>query len=189
MDLKTGTTKPKMLLHVCCANCLLHPYDTLKADYDITLYFYNPNIFPRQEYKKRLSEVKRISALLGIPMIAGRYESLYWYNIARSLEDEPEGGKRCDRCFCIRLYKTAICCKKENFDIFASTLSVSPHKNAEKINDAGNSIAEKLDVLYLPSNFKKNEGFKKTMKSARRLNIYRQNYCGCIYSMPERRKK
>jgi predicted adenine nucleotide alpha hydrolase (AANH) superfamily ATPase len=162
---------------------MLHPYTVLKENFDVTLFFYNPNIYPEEEYKKRLNEVKRAAGFYEIALIAGRYENKKWLNKTIALKDETEGGCRCTLCFEIRLNKTAKFTAANGFDSFASALSVSPHKNAELINEIGRSLALKYGVSYLSSNFKKSDGFKKTMQLSGQLNIYRQKYCGCIYSM------
>jgi predicted adenine nucleotide alpha hydrolase (AANH) superfamily ATPase len=177
------TQKKRLLLHVCCANCMMHPHSELKDKYDVTFFFFNPNIYPRGEYLKRLKEVKRAARVCGVSLVSGRYEHKKWMKKTAGLENEPEGGKRCARCFEIRFEETARYAKTNGFDIFASTLSVSPHKNAKTVNDTGAGLAEKCGISYLLSDFKKNEGFKKSMKLAGELDIYRQNYCGCIFSM------
>lgn len=177
---------PKMLLHVCCANCLLYPYDLLKNDYRITFYFYNPNIYPEDEYKKRLSEVIRVSKKLEVDLLIGQYDFRRWEKAAEGFADEPEGGKRCGICFYMRLKRTALTAANKKYDFFATTLSVSPHKNAEIINAAGVEISSYCKTGYFPANFKKNDGFKKTIQMAIDRNIYRQDYCGCKYSIRKR---
>jgi predicted adenine nucleotide alpha hydrolase (AANH) superfamily ATPase len=177
---------PKMLLHVCCANCLLYPYDLLKENFLVAFYFYNPNIYPEEEYKKRLSEVIRISKKLKVKLLVGQYDFRRWEKTAQKFADEPEGGKRCSICFNIRLKRTALTAANNRYDFFATTLSVSPHKNAEIINAAGTRISNLYKVTYFPANFKKNDGFKKTMLMAKDCNTYRQNYCGCKYSITNR---
>ncbi|MBM3699496.1 MAG: epoxyqueuosine reductase QueH [Actinobacteria bacterium] len=174
---------PKMLLHVCCANCLLYPYDLLKNDYRITFYFYNPNIYPEGEYKKRLAEVTRISKKLKVALIAGQYDFRRWEKAVEGFADEPEGQKRCIICFKVRLKRTTLAAENNKHDFFATTLSVSPHKNAEIINAAGAEVSNLNKVKYFPANFKKNDGFKKTIQMAKECNIYRQDYCGCKYSI------
>jgi len=174
---------PKMLMHVCCANCLLYPYDFLKDRYNITFYYYNPNIHPEDEYKKRLSEVIRVSEKLGVELVVGQYDTGRWFKLAGSFPDEPEGGKRCRICFSMRLRRTALYALRNNFDFFVTSLSVSPHKNAGIINAEGEKASSGLKIVYLPADFKKNDGFKKTMQMSRKHGIYRQNYCGCVYSM------
>ena len=175
--------KTRMLLHVCCVNCLMHPFGILKDLYEITLFFYNPNIYPQTEYKKRLSEVYRVSRIIRTPVIEGKYDHENWVNNTCNFKDEPEGGKRCDRCFSIRLHETAMKAKKGGFDIFSTTLSVSPHKDYIKIEREAKFVSEVNGIDFYAYDFKKNEGFKKTMELAKKLNTYRQNYCGCMYSL------
>lgn len=173
----------KMLLHVCCANCLLHPYNVLRQTFDVTLFYYNPNIYPESEYNKRLAEIKRISGHFNIPLITGRYETGKWLKLAGHLGKEPEGGLRCSTCFEMRLSRTAAAARKYKFDIFASALSVSPHKNHTEINRIGGDVSLKYKIAYLATDFKKQDGFKKTTELSRNLDIYRQSYCGCIFSI------
>ncbi len=175
--------KPEMLLHVCCANCALYPVDILKDRFKITLYFYNPNIHPEEEYKKRLKDVKRISEIYGLPLLIDKYGTGYWYELTDAYRDEPEGAKRCEICFSMRLEKTASAASAHSFDIFTTTLSISPHKNSETINKAGKKAAEKQNIPFYIANFKKKDGFKKTTELGRKYSTYRQDYCGCIYSM------
>ena len=175
--------KPEMLLHVCCANCALHPVDILKDRFNITLYFYNPNIHPEQEYKKRLNDVERISEFHGLPLLIDKYDPGYWYGLTGAYRDEPEGLKRCEICFTMRLEKTARTVSEQGFDIFTTTLSVSPHKNSKTINRIGNEAAKKQDILFYTADFKKKDGFKKTTELAKKYSTYRQDYCGCIFSM------
>lgn len=175
--------KPKMLLHVCCGTCSLYPYFSLRENFDVTFFYYNPNIHPRKEYLLRLDGVKTVSRTYSVPLIAGRYEIKKWMNLTLKLKDEPEGGKRCALCFSIRLEKTALTAKKLGFDFFGTTLTVSPHKNQKIINSAGNKIGSLTKINFYQADFKKKDGFKKTIESSKNLGLYRQNYCGCIYSM------
>jgi len=179
------TFKKKLLLHVCCANCVLHPINILKEKFDITMFYYNPNIHPEQEYLKRLADVEKVSGFKKIPLITGDYKNDLekWFKITENLKEEPEGGRRCIECFKIRLEKTASYAVKNGFDIFTTTLSISPHKNQKVINELGSEICKKTGIPFFCTDFKKQDGFKKTMKLSKELNIYRQNYCGCIYSI------
>ncbi len=174
--------KPNMLMHACCANCSLHPHNLLKKDYDITLYYFNPNINQRNEYKKRLESIRFICYRFNIPLIIGRYKVNKWNRAVLGLEREPEGGKRCLACFKFRLFETAGMAKKMGFDKFCTTLSVSPHKDAKAIDRIGTQAGSYFNVDYLNKDFKKEGGFKKTMQMSRNLGLYRQNYCGCSYS-------
>lgn len=174
--------KNKFLLHVCCATCALHPYFFLSEKFEVTLYFYNPNIHPRKEYERRLKDIKMISQKYNIPVIVGRYEVKKWLNLTSALKEEPEGGRRCNICYKMRMKKTASTAKRLNFDFFGTSLTISPHKNHVTINSIGKSIEHNYNLIYFESNFKKRDGFKKTIELSKKLNIYRQNYCGCIYS-------
>ncbi len=176
-----------MLLHVCCANCAAYPVRLLGANFDITMFFYNPNIHPREEYLTRLKDVERLSKISNIPLIAGTYDPERWFKLTEDLEGEPEGGKRCLQCFRMRLEETAGLAVKKAMDIFAATLSVSPHKNAGVINEAGLSISGKYGIDYYASDLKKKDGFKKTNELSRSYGFYHQDYCGCIYSMKKDR--
>jgi len=178
--------KPKFLLHVCCATCALHPYFLLSKDFIVTLYFYNPNIHPKKEYNRRLEDVRMISKKYHIPLIIDKYEIKKWFELTKNLKEEPEGGTRCSVCFKMRLEKTATAAKKLNIDLFGTTLTISPHKNYSTINSIGKTIADDKKLTFYESNFKKKDGFKKTIQLSNKLHISRQNYCGCIYSMRER---
>jgi predicted adenine nucleotide alpha hydrolase (AANH) superfamily ATPase len=175
--------RKKMLLHVCCANCAMYPVDILKKEFHITLFFYNPNIHPEDEYEKRFYYFKKVSDIYKLPSITGKYDIEYWFDITKLHKNEPEGGRRCEICFRMRLEKAAETAMKNNLDIIATTLSVSPHKNAKTINKIGVEISEKHNIQFYPADFKKNDGFKKTTEMSKKYNFYRQDYCGCIYSM------
>ncbi|MEA2015102.1 MAG: epoxyqueuosine reductase QueH [Actinomycetota bacterium] len=174
--------KPRILLHVCCGPCSLHPYLLLKKDFEITFFFYNPNIHPKKEYLKRLEGARKVSDKYSVPFIIGEYEMKKWMKLTKHLKDEPEGGKRCELCFRIRLSKTADMTKKLGFDFFGTTLTVSPYNNQKAINSIGEEIALLRKIKFLKADFKKKDGFKKTTELSKKLNLYRQNYCGCIYS-------
>jgi predicted adenine nucleotide alpha hydrolase (AANH) superfamily ATPase len=170
-------------LHTCCATCAGHPYNLLSLEYEVTLFYYNPNIFPESEYHKRLDDLKKFSESSGAALITGDYNSGCWDNYISGLELEAEGGKRCEKCFMFRMQKTAYTAKSENFDYFASTMSISPHKNFKLINNIGRVLEESYKILYLESNFKIKDGFKKTNEISKKFDFYRQNYCGCRYSI------
>lgn len=178
--------KEKLLLHSCCGPCSTAVIDRLKNDYDITIFYYNPNIYPEEEYIKRRDEEIRYckESGLNILVIDGGYgDANEWYDVVKGLENEKEGGKRCEVCFKMRLMKTAKMCKDLGLNIFATTLSVSPHKNAKVINDMGNLASEKYKVKYLESDFKKKDGYLISIKKSKEFNLYRQNYCGCKFSL------
>jgi predicted adenine nucleotide alpha hydrolase (AANH) superfamily ATPase len=180
---KYSTLKPKMLLHVCCANCAVYPLKLLDDSFAVTMLFYNPNIFPREEYLKRLDDVKKLSGISGIPLITAAYDPDKWSIAVKGFENEPEGGKRCRKCFDIRLEKTAASALNNKMDIFATTLSISPHKDSSIINETAVSISGKLGIRYYISDLKKKDGFKKANELSRSYGFYRQDYCGCKYSI------
>jgi len=173
----------KLLLHSCCAPCLTHPFAELAKDFEVAIFFYNPNIHPREEYEMRLAEAKKYCDKK-CKILEGEYDSARWFELARGLENEPERGKRCRICYEMRLAKTAEVAVKEGFQAFATTLSISPHKNAEWLNEIGEQLAEKFGVKYLAADWKKRDGFKKSLAISRKFNLKRQNYCGCTYSIP-----
>lgn len=172
----------KLLLHVCCAPCACWPIEQLEKQYQLTAYFYNPNIQPREEYGKRLAELKKYLDKINIPLIEGPYEDQKWFELCEPYKDEPEKGRRCDLCYQLRLEKTAECAKQNNFDCFATDLTVSPHKKTAKINEIGKELERQFKVKYLESDWKKQEGFKHSCEISKQEKFYRQNYCGCIYS-------
>ena len=182
----------RLLLHSCCAPCSSYVLEYLTEYFDITVYFYNPNITSADEYEKRAAEEYRLIELLPTPrpvkFIAGEYEPERFYELARGRERLAEGGARCFDCYRLRLDKTARYMSEhsEMYDYFATTLTLSPHKNAEKLNEIGYEVAEKYGVAYLPSDFKKREGYKRSIELSRIYGLYRQDYCGCEYSRRER---
>ncbi len=179
----------KLLLHVCCAPCSTEVIDRLSKEYDVTGFFFNPNIHPRVEYDLRLVEFERFSRDVGFSYIKGEYNVQEWFDKTTGVECEPEGGRRCEICFRIRLEETAKKAKASGFDLFASTLSISPHKNAKTINALGEEIGRKQNIGFLAEDFKKEDGFKKSVEHSKLHNMRRQNYCGCIYSKKERESK
>lgn len=180
--------KKKLLLHSCCGPCSTAVIDKLKDEYDLTIFYYNPNIFPQEEYIHRLNEqIKYVKAInLPIVVIDGKYDDFnLFYSKFKGLENQPEGGSRCSICIGLRMEKTAKMAKENSFDCFATTLSVSPHKNAKLINEIGLSLQEKNKIEYLVEDFKKKDGFLKSLRLSKQYNLYRQNYCGCKYSLHE----
>lgn len=170
----------KVLLHICCAVCATWCVEKLRQQgYQLTGYFYNPNIQPQEEYLKRLVEVKRLAKLESFPLIFDNYDTDEWFGQIKGLELEPEGGRRCAGCFRLRLERTLGLARERGFPYFTTTLTVSPHKNAQVINEIGEAIG---NGLFLARDFKKQDGFKKAQALARDYNLYRQNYCGCVYS-------
>lgn len=172
----------KLLLHSCCGPCSTQVIDFLKNDYDITIYYYNPNIDTDEEYQHRLSEQKRYCQIVGVPVVEDGYNSGDFLEKVNGFENEKEGGARCPICFKLRLQKTAQKAKTLGFDIFGTTLTVSPHKNAEIINAIGKSVGYDEDIEFLEGNYKKQDGYKKSIEFSKKYNLYRQNYCGCKFS-------
>ena len=215
--MKIDNSKAKLLLHVCCACCATEVYNRLKDDYEVTLFWYNPNIYPLEEYQKRLDSFKlsddlkcdslichsredgnlllvdpRVTRLGQTKPRSGlkpeddriwEIENQKWQTVISGLKDELEGGKRCEKCYRFRLEQTDKVAKENGFDIFTTTLTISPHKNAGIINQIGKEIATKNNIDYLESDFKKQDGFKKSIELSHKHNLYRQNYCGCKYSI------
>jgi hypothetical protein len=175
--------KKKLLLHTCCAPCSTHCVNELMKDYDVTMYFYNPNIHPFGEYAKRLENGKIVSRELGVPLIEAEYEPEEWLELIKGFEQEPEGGKRCKICFHMRLKQTAEYAKKNGFDAFTTTMTISPHKDANIINQLGEELSKKFGVEWVHSDFKKKDGFKKSIDLSKKMKLYRQGYCGCFYSV------
>ena len=174
--------KPKLLLHLCCAPCSSYVIDLLNNYFTLTLYFYDPNIHPKEEYEKRRDEASGHAAKEGILFIEGPYDVERWYEITKGHEKDPEKGDRCYLCYHMRLREAARFGREKDCEYFTSVLSVSPHKDAKKINDIGFSLSSDMGIKYLPADFKKKEGFKKSMTNAREKGFYRQDYCGCVYS-------
>ncbi len=174
---------PRLLLHSCCGPCSSYVLEYLSKYFDITLFYYNPNIFPEEEYEKRLYNQKKVIEKTGwAALMPSNYDHGEFSEAVRSLENEPEGGKRCTECFKIRLKKTAKAAADGGFDYFATTLSVSPHKNAALLGQLGEQIGEEYGVKHLPSDFKKREGYKRSIELSKELELYRQDYCGCEFS-------
>ncbi|MDR1548858.1 MAG: epoxyqueuosine reductase QueH [Hungatella sp.] len=183
---------PRLLLHSCCAPCSSYVLEYLSRYFEITVYFYNPNIYPPEEYVRRVKEQKRLIASMNfihpVTLETGAYEPEEFYRIVRGLEKEPEGGARCFKCYELRLQEAAKVAQAGRFDYFTTTLSISPLKNAEKLNEIGEKLAKEYRVAYLPSDFKKKNGYKRSVELSGEYGLYRQDYCGCIYSQNERQK-
>jgi hypothetical protein len=177
--------KPKLLLHICCAGCGAYVADLLKADYEPALFFYNPNIYPEKEHQIRLEEAKSIASYLNIPFYDKSYNHNKWLKLVAGLENEPEKGTRCDVCYFERLAITALEAKNMGYTIFTSTLSVSPHKKALTISEIGLKLQAKTGVRFLDQDFKKKNGFYKSVQLSKKLGLYRQNYCGCEFSIKQ----
>ena len=177
---------PSLLLHSCCAPCSSYTIEYLSQYFKITVLYYNPNIEPFSEYEKRKEEQKRFIKSFPsknqISFLDCDYENEKFKIIAKGLENIPEGGERCHKCYTLRMEKTASLAKENSFDYFCTTLSVSPFKNSRVLNEIGNMLEKKYDIKYLYSDFKKEDGYKKSIEYSKKYNLYRQNYCGCIYS-------
>lgn len=181
--------RPSLLLHSCCGPCSTSVIDKLKEYFELIVYYYNPNIFPKEEYIRREEEQRLYLESLGIKYILGDYETDRYESAVKGLEQEPEGGSRCRVCFKLRLDKTAKMAAELKIEYFTTTLTVSTHKNSNIINEIGLEVAKKFSVDYLMSDFKKNDGYRKSVEMSQELGMYRQTYCGCQYSKKEREKK
>ncbi|MDP2933270.1 MAG: epoxyqueuosine reductase QueH [bacterium] len=173
----------KFLLHACCAPCGITVIDELRKQYNLAVFFYNPNIFPEAEYLKRKAEIIKLCREWNVPVIDGDYESDVWNEAVRGLEREPEGGARCSACFSVRLEKTAAQAKKLHADVFGTTLSMGRNKNAATINAIGRRLGDEYGVEFLEEDWKKNGRQEIAGKMVAERKIYRQNYCGCKYSL------
>lgn len=183
----TSKKKPSLLLHVCCAPCATHAVEILRDDFEVTGYFYGPNIHPAEEYERRLESLDRLSRATGLTYTSGPYEMDTWIAKTEGFESEPEGGRRCTLCFEIRLDRTAREARDRGFPMFATTLSVSPHKDAHRINSIGDHLAHAYRVGYHQADFKKQNGFRRSVELSSRHGLYRQRRCGCRYSLPVKR--
>jgi len=186
-NIQPGT---KLLLHACCAPCSSAVLERLGNVFSITIFYYNPNITDEIEYEKRLNEVKdfisRFKTTYPISIIDGRYDKDEFFQMAKGLEDVPERGKRCYKCYELRLSETAKVAEKYGFAYFTTTLSLSPYKNSDWINEIGSVLDNKYNSNFLYSDFKKKNGYKRSIELSKEYNLYRQDYCGCIYSKKER---
>lgn len=184
LELKKSGEKPSLLLHACCAPCSSHTLLYLYDYFNITVYFFNPNIAPESEYIYRRDELKKLVSELNldVEIIDEDYDSAPFYALAKGLENLPERGERCQKCIEYRLRKTAEMAIKLNSDYFTTTLTISPHKDCQFINQCGGKLSEEYDVPYLFSDFKKHDGYKHSIELSKQYNLYRQDYCGCIYS-------
>lgn len=181
---------PRLLLHSCCAPCSSYVLEYLSRYFSITVFYFNPNIYPRDEFFKRLDEQKRFISLFPaknkISFTEIGFRDDMFYSAVKGLENIREGGERCFECYRLRLEETASLAAREGYDYFTTTLSISPYKNAEKLNEIGVELAEKYNVKYLVSDFKKKNGYRRSCDISREYGMYRQNYCGCVFSMRER---
>ncbi len=175
--------KPRVLLQSCCGPCSTYVLKYLTQFFEITLLYYNPNIQPREEYDLRLENQRKVlAAMPEVHILECDYDGARYVQAVRGLEKEPEGGARCTECFRLRLEETARLAAEGQYDYFCTTLTVSPHKDAQRINAIGMELGEQYGVKWLPSDFKKREGYKQSIQLSQELDLYRQNYCGCLYS-------
>lgn len=183
----SGEERPSLLLHSCCAVCSSYVIACLRPHFNLTVLYYNPNIEPLEEYNKRKNEQLRLlKEYPNVKIMDIDYENESFKKIAKGLENEPEGGARCSKCIRLRLSRTAELAHNNNFSYFCSTLSVSPHKNAALINSLGRELQEEKKIKWLYSDFKKRDGFLKSNIESKRLGLYRQEYCGCVFSKQKR---
>lgn len=181
---KTLNSKPRLLLHSCCGPCSTEVISYLKDYFEITVFYYNPNIEPEEEYIHRKKEQIRFLKEYKdakISFLDCEYDNASFKEIAKGLEQVKEGGARCNKCFYLRMKKTAEVAKEKGFEYFGTTLTVSPHKNSTMINEIGEKISEECNIKYIYGDFKKNDGYKKSIELSKTYNLYRQNYCGCLY--------
>ena len=192
-NMNEGST---LLMHACCAPCSSACLERLGNYFDISILYYNPNITDKDEYLKRVEEIKKFisgfKTKYPIKLIEGRYDPKEFFEIAKGLEDEPERGKRCFKCYKLRLEETAKVAEEKEFDYFCTTLTLSPYKNATWLNEIGEELNNKYNSTYLYSDFKKKNGYKRSIELSKEFDLYRQDYCGCVYSLRdeiERKKK
>lgn len=187
--LKTLTNTPKLLLHGCCAPCSSYCLEYLSRYFEITVLYYNPNISPEEEFRKRAAELTRLVGELPVKnpvsVVVDDYEPREFLDAVKGLENAPEGGERCFVCYKLRLERAARYAAEHGFDYFCSTLSISPLKNAQKLNEIGEALSEIYKVANLPNDFKKKGGYLRSIELSREYGLYRQNYCGCIFSKPQ----
>ncbi|MBR2213287.1 MAG: epoxyqueuosine reductase QueH [Eubacterium sp.] len=184
--LQKENAKPTLLLHACCAPCSSYCLEYLSKTFDITVLFYNPNIESEMEFNKRVDELIRFidecRSIEGVDLEIIDYDNAEFYDAVEGLEDKEEGGARCFKCYELRLRKTAEYAKEHDFEYITTTLTISPHKNSDKINEIGVKVAEEYGLKYLLSDFKKNDGFKRSIELSKEYDLYRQSFCGCEFS-------
>ncbi len=183
---------PKLLLHSCCAPCSSYVIEYLSSYFEITVFYYNPNLYPDEEYEKRVKEqmrfVETFPAKYPVEFLRGDFEKERFYETVKGLEQETEGGERCFACYKLRLSEAAKTAKRLGMDYFTTTLSISPLKNAVKLNEIGETLAGEYGIAYLPSDFKKKNGYQRSVELSKKYEMYRQDYCGCIFSYRSRQK-
>ncbi|MGA2362206.1 MAG: epoxyqueuosine reductase QueH [Candidatus Aminicenantales bacterium] len=181
--------KPRILVHVCCAPDALYVLRLLQDEYEVTGFFTNSNIHPAEEYALRLDEARKVAELLAVPILWDGYDPARWLALTERFKAEPEKGRRCDVCYALRLRRTAETAAREGFDVFATVMSLSPWKKAAVINRIGRQFGKRYGVRFLEADFKKKDGFKKSVDLSRGHGLYRQSYCGCLYSRDARQER
>lgn len=181
--------KPKLLLHACCGPCTCGVYPQVSPYFDVTILYYNPNIYPEEEYQKRLENLKILNKHWPFKLVECEYDESVYLCQVKGLEHLGEFSKRCEMCFRNRMEKAAKYAKENGYDIFTTTLSVSPYKNAQLLNEIGNELEAKYGIRYLYSDFKKHEGYKESIRISKEFGLYRQEYCGCRFSLKEKDNK
>ncbi len=184
---ESGGAPPKLLLHACCAPCSSYVLEYLSAYFEITVFFYNPNIYPPQEYETRIAEERRLIGEMPfhnpVRLLEGTYDPERFFEAVKGLENEPEGGARCRQCFRLRLGEAARQAKAGGYDYFTTSLTISPLKNADTLNAIGEQLGRDYGIAYLSSDFKKRDGYKRSIRLSEEYGLYRQNYCGCVFSV------
>ncbi len=192
-NIRKREARPSLLLHACCAPCSSYVLEYLSTYFDITLFFYNPNISPEREHDLRYAELQRLVKDMGlgdkVDFVRADYEPERFFEIAKGLEELPEGGERCRKCYAQRLEKTAETAFAGGFDYFTTTLSISPYKNAQWLCEIGKEMGERYGVCYLFSDFKKRGGYKRSCELSEQYGLYRQDFCGCVYSKRDRERQ
>jgi predicted adenine nucleotide alpha hydrolase (AANH) superfamily ATPase len=181
--------KQKILAHICCAPDALYVVGLLQENYEVVGFFYNPNIYPEAEYQLRLQEVKKVASHLHFELIEGPYDVDRWLKLTEKFKDEPEKGRRCHICYAWRLHQSALLAREQQIPLFTTIMSISPWKSAEVLNRIGRMTGRKFGVEFLEANFKKKDGFRKSVILSKEFGLYRQNYCGCQYSLNSRKQQ
>lgn len=191
-ELEAEGRTPRLFLHSCCAPCSSYVLEYLSRYFEITVFFYNPNISPAEEYEKRVEEIRRMIGKMEfvhpVKLVEGEYDPQVFFRMAKGMEDIPEGGERCFGCYRLRMEEAARLAEEGNYDYFTTTLSISPLKNVQKINEIGEELSKIYKVSHLPSDFKKKNGYKRSIELSGEYDLYRQDYCGCVFSRREREK-
>jgi predicted adenine nucleotide alpha hydrolase (AANH) superfamily ATPase len=182
------TARPRILVHACCAPDALFVFGLLQESYDVTGFFSNSNIHPPEEYERRLAEARLAASRSGVPLLEEVYEPDAWFAVTAKFKDEPEKGRRCDVCYAVRLARTAEEAARGGFDLFTTVMSLSPWKKAAVLNRIGRQFGARCGVPFLEADFKKKDGFKKSVELSRAHGLYRQDYCGCLYSLQAPKK-